>query len=97
MLRARQEKDPYYWLGLGLAHLREARYAQAVHALEHAEALTTGFDEVHRNLAIAYWQNGNPELARKQLAVLDSLHPPGVTQPSDPVIAALSRKVGNAR
>ena len=97
MLRARQEKDPYYWLGLGLAHLREARYAKAVDALEHAEALTTGFDEIHRNLAIAYWQNGNPELARKQLALLDSLLAPGVTQPSDPVIAALSRKVGNAR
>jgi Tfp pilus assembly protein PilF len=93
LLRDRQEKNPYYWLGLGLDYLRDAEYPKAVSALEHAEALTTGFDEVHRNLAIAYWQNGNPDQARKQLAVLASLLPPGVPQSSDPAMAALNRKI----
>ena len=73
ILQARQEKDPYYWLGVGLHHLEEGNYQKAVNALEHAQDLTRGFQEVHRYLAIAYWRAGKPVQAKNQLAVLTSL------------------------
>jgi predicted Zn-dependent protease len=72
-LLAQRERDPYYWLGLGLDHLQQSRDAQAVRALERAQALTTGFDEVHRYLAIAYWRTGQMHRARDQLALLGAL------------------------
>jgi len=73
ILRARQDKDPYYWLGVGLHHLQGGNYQKAVSALEHAQALTRGFQEVHRYLAIAYWRAGKPIQAKNQLSVLTSL------------------------
>ena len=73
ILQARQEKDPYYWLGVGLHHLQEGNYQKAVNALEHAQDLTRGFQEVHRYLAIAYWRAGKPIQAKNQLSVLASL------------------------
>ena len=72
-LQARRDRDPYYWLGLGLEELQQTRYPQAIAALERAQALTTGFEEVHRYLAIAYWRAGKPHMARDQLAVLDAM------------------------
>jgi Tfp pilus assembly protein PilF len=72
-LLSRRERDPYYWLGLGLERLQQAQYAQAVDALEQAQALTSGFEEVHRYLAIAYWRNGQLHKARDQLALLGAL------------------------
>jgi len=73
ILQARQQKDPYYWLGVGLHHLEEGNYQKAVDALERAQDLTRGFQEVHRYLAIAYWRAGNPIHAKNQLSVLASL------------------------
>jgi tetratricopeptide (TPR) repeat protein len=73
ILRARQERDPYYWLGVGLDHLQRGNYQKAVDALEHAQALTTGFQEVHRYLALAYWRAGKQLQAKNQLSVLASL------------------------
>jgi tetratricopeptide (TPR) repeat protein len=73
ILQARQEKDPYYWLGVGLHHLQEGNYRKAVNALERAQDLTRGFQEVHRYLAIAYWRAGKPIQAKNQLSVLASL------------------------
>jgi tetratricopeptide (TPR) repeat protein len=73
ILRARQERDPYYWLGVGLDHLQRGNYQKAVDALEHAQALTTGFQEVHRYLAVAYWRAGKQPQAKNQLSVLASL------------------------
>ncbi len=73
ILQARQEKDPYYWLGVGLHHLQEGNYQKAVNALERAQDLTRGFQEVHRYLAIAYWRAGKPIQAKNQLSVLASL------------------------
>ena len=73
ILQARQEKDPYYWLGVGLHHLQEGNYEKAVNALERAQDLTRGFQEVHRYLAIAYWRAGKRTQAKNQLAVLASL------------------------
>jgi Flp pilus assembly protein TadD len=89
-LLARRERDPYYWLGLGLEQLQQARYAQAVDALERAQALASGFEELHRYLAIAYWRNGQVHKARDQLAILRAL------DPGDAGVAQLSRKVKQA-
>ena len=85
-LKARREQDPYYWLGLGLERLQQARYAQAVDALERAQALTSGFEEVHRHLAIAYWRNGQVHKARDQLKVLSALNR------ADPTVTELGKK-----
>jgi tetratricopeptide (TPR) repeat protein len=73
ILQSRQERDPYYWLGVGLDHLKRGNYQKAVDALEHAQALTTGFQEVHRYLALAYWRAGKQAHAKNQLSVLASL------------------------
>ena len=72
-LHAQRERDPYYWLGLGIDHLRHDRNRQAVRALEQAQQLSNGFEEVHRHLAIAYWRTGQAHKARDQLAVLLAL------------------------
>jgi len=73
ILQARQEKDPYYWLGVGLDQLHRGNYRKAISALEHAQELTRGFQEVHRYLAIAYWRAGKPSQAKDQLSTLASL------------------------
>ena len=72
-LHAQRERDPYYWLGLGIDHLQHDRNRQAVRALEQAQQLSNGFEEVHRHLAIAYWRTGQAHKARDQLAVLLAL------------------------
>jgi Flp pilus assembly protein TadD len=72
-LHARRERDPYYWLGLGIDHLQHGRDRQAVRALEQAQRLSNGFEEVHRHLAVAYWRTGQAHKARDQLAVLLAL------------------------
>lgn len=85
-LAARRDRDPYYWLGLGLRHLEDGRPAQAASALERAQALTAGFVEVHQFLAVAYWRDGRLHEARDQLARLDALGP------GDGKLALLQRK-----
>jgi len=90
MLQARQDMDPYYWLGLGLDSLQRGNYQNAIDALEYAQDLTTGFEEVHRYLAVAYWRAGKQAQAKKQLAVLASMPHEG----SD--FDALSRKINKA-
>jgi len=72
-LHAQRERDPYYWLGLGIDHLQHDRNRQAVRALEQAQQISNGFEEVHRHLAIAYWRTGQAHKARDQLAVLLAL------------------------
>jgi tetratricopeptide (TPR) repeat protein len=89
-LAARRERDPHYWLALGLQRLQDRRWTDAVAALERAQALTSGFDEVHQYLAIAYWRAGKPLLARDQLAILSALGR------SEAQVAKLSRKFDSA-
>lgn len=99
MLRARRERNPYHWLAQGLELLGNNRNAQAVRALERAQALTSGFDEVHQYLAVAYWRVGNKVDAQRQLATLRALDAArNADQPgaADPVIALLSRKFAAA-
>ncbi len=87
LLKSRREQDPYHWIGLGLEQLQNGQNSDAVNSLERAEALTTGFDEVHRALAVAYWRVGKVHKARDQLAVLGALLREG-----DPSVAALNKK-----
>lgn len=91
MVQARRERSPYYWIGIGMDYLRSAQYGSAVRALERAESLAAGFDEVHRNLAIAYWYKGDKPNAQKQLDMLASLIMPDKV---DAGFTALSRKIG---
>jgi hypothetical protein len=67
--------------------LQAGRWADAVAALERAQALTSGFVEVHQYLAIAYWRDGRLHQARDQLAMLGTLDRDGSN------VAALSRKL----
>lgn len=69
-LRSSQEADPHYWTELGRQRLAEGRPADAVRALERAQALSEGFGEVHRQLIAAYLQLGKREKAREQMALL---------------------------
>ncbi len=89
-LRKHDDEDPYFWLGIGLDHLQQNRYSKAIDALERAESLTTGFEEIHRYLAIAYWRNGQQKLADKELATLVSM------RTDDQVVKILSRKLGRS-
>ena len=81
-LLTRRERDPYYWLGLGIVQLRQGQPAQAVESLEQAQSLSNGFEEVHHHLAIAYGRTGQLHKARDQMAVLGGLGrgPSGLAQ-----------------
>jgi tetratricopeptide (TPR) repeat protein len=89
-LRKHDDEDPYFWVGIGLDHLQQNRYSKAIEALERAELLTTGFEEIHRYLAIAYWRNGQQKLADKELATLVSM------RSDDQLVKTLSRKLGRS-
>jgi Tfp pilus assembly protein PilF len=71
-LGAWRERDPYHWIGLGVRHLEGGDIREAIEALEHAREMATGFDEVHRYLAVAYWRAGDARKAREQIALLAS-------------------------
>lgn len=84
-----RERDPYHWIGLGVRHLEDGEIRAAIDALERARAIATGFDEVHRYLAVAYWRAGDGSKAREQIAQL--------AQSGDKVgLAMLRRKIQGA-
>ena len=87
LLTRRQADDPYHWFGLGLTALNAGRYGEAISKLERAAALTSGFEEVHYNLGLAYWRAGQREAAGKQLAALAAINQ------RDPGVAVLSKKM----
>lgn len=68
-----RQSDPVYWVARAEQLLSENRPAEAVRALERAQALTAGFGEVHQKLAVAYAQLGKAEAARNQLALLAAI------------------------
>jgi tetratricopeptide (TPR) repeat protein len=72
-IEAGRERDPYHWIGIGLRHLNEGEIRRAIGALETAKELTSGFDEIHRYLALAYARNGEPAKARDELARVASM------------------------
>jgi tetratricopeptide (TPR) repeat protein len=71
-LAAGRERDPYHWIGIGVRHLEDGELRAAIDALEHAREMATGFDEVHRYLALAYWRAGDAGKAREQIALMAS-------------------------
>jgi Flp pilus assembly protein TadD len=87
LLARLQDEDPYYWMGLGMGALREGRYGAAIRALERAASLTTGFEELHYHLGLAYWRNGQREAAAQQLAAMAAINS------QDPKVAVLSKKL----
>ncbi|MDP2367406.1 hypothetical protein [Rhodoferax sp.] len=72
-IQSRRDIDPYHWIRLGLSHLQAGEYRSAIRALERAQSLTTGFEEVHHYLALAYWRAGERGQADQQLALLSTL------------------------
>ena len=87
LLAKRQDEDPYYWMGLGMAALREGRNRAAIGAFERAVSLTTGFEELHFHLGVAYWRNGQRDAASKQLAAINAINN------LDPGVALLTKKL----
>ena len=74
LLQSRREKDPYYWIGLGMKHLQDGRIRESINALEEAQRLTSGFEEVHRYLSVAYSLAGAQAQSDVQLDLLASLN-----------------------
>jgi len=85
-LKILQERDPYYWLGLGINQIKNQQYSDAIFSLEKASEMTKGFSEIYANLALAYWRTNQPEKARAQLAILKNI------QPENPSVIKLSKK-----
>lgn len=81
-LQQRRTQDPYYWAALGLQHLKDAQFSRAIDALEQAQTLSSGFDEVHRLLAVAYWRGGQTSRADQQLSLMaqSNFDPEGVRE-----------------
>jgi Flp pilus assembly protein TadD len=79
-LQYRRTQDPYYWAALGLQHLKDAQFSRAIDALERAQAFSSGFEEVHRLLAVAYWRDGQRARADQQLSLMaqHNIDPDGV-------------------
>ena len=90
-LGARQELAPYYWIRRGQEALQAQNYRQAIDALEKAQALATGFSEVHRYLALAYLHSGKPDMARAQIATLSRI------DRNDPAVGQLTLKMTAVR
>jgi tetratricopeptide (TPR) repeat protein len=86
LLQSRREMDPYYWIGLGLKYLQDGKNRESIEALEEAQRLTNGFEEVHRYLAVAYWRVGQQAQANEQLDLLASMKGGGAD------VAALRKK-----
>jgi Flp pilus assembly protein TadD len=90
-LEAGRERDPYHWIGLGLRHLHDGEVRRAIGALETAKELASGFDEIHRYLALAYARNGEAGKARDELAAVALL------TGDERLVSKLKRKIGNMR
>ena len=72
-LEARQQMDPYHWIGLALADMEKSDFRRAIDKLERANDIAPSFTEVHRYLAVAYARSGKPEKAREELIALETL------------------------
>lgn len=86
-LTQRQHEDPYYWLGKGINAVESGQWRDAISALERAEKLTTGFEEIHFYLGLAYGRHGQLDAANKQLATMRAINNQG------PSVALLSKKL----
>lgn len=80
MLDRFKEQDPYYWLQIGVQALQRGSLRSAISALEKADELSIGFEDVHFHLGVAYARSGQRVKAAHQLALLDAINhdAPGV-------------------
>nr|WP_314862665.1 tetratricopeptide repeat protein [uncultured Undibacterium sp.] len=74
-IHASNEKNPHYWIGLGMYAMRQNDYRKAITSLEKAQGLASGFGEIHQNLAEAYLKTGNPDRAREEIRKFVNLLP----------------------
>lgn len=74
-IQASNEKNPHYWIGLGMHAMSQQDYRKAITSLEKAQTLASGFGEIHQNLAEAYLKTGNPERAKDELRKFVTLLP----------------------
>lgn len=72
-IRASDEKNPHYLIGLGLHAMSQQRYHEAIDKLERAAQMTNGFAELHQALAEAYNKTGEVEKAKLEIRKLVSL------------------------
>ncbi len=86
-----RDREPYFWIDQGLDQFKAQNYRRAIASLEKAQALATGFSEVHRTLAMAYLQEGEPDKAQAQLTTLAMIND------DDPALSVIHRKILAAR
>ncbi len=86
-LKKRESEDPYHWLALGLDAMREEQFGTAIRYLKRAAELTNGFEEIHRNLSVAYLRTGQTQAAKKQMDILAKINS------DSPWLAKLSKKI----
>lgn len=86
-LRKWQDASPYYWLERGRLALNSGDSAGAVDALERAEALSSGFAELHYLLALTYARAGEADKAQAQMSILRGL------SGQDAALALLAKKL----
>ena len=78
---------------LGIAALDTGRTSEAIFALRRAISTEPGFSGARMELARAYFEAGNPELARPLfVALLDESPPPGVRGVLNSYIAAIDAR-----
>lgn len=78
---------------LGIAAVDTGRTSEAIFALRRAISTEPGFSGARMELARAYYEAGNPELARPMfVALLDEGPPPGVRGVLNSYIAAIDSK-----
>lgn len=85
-LQAMRSGDPYFWIAEGVRWLEDGQPVRAVAALERAQDMASGFGEIHRLLAVAYWRMGQATRAQEQLTLLARL------DQRDPALGKLRRK-----
>jgi tetratricopeptide (TPR) repeat protein len=85
-LQAMRASDPYFWIAEGVRWLEDGQPVRAVAALERAQDMASGFGEIHRLLAVAYWRMGQATRAQEQLTLLARL------DQRDPALGKLRRK-----
>jgi Flp pilus assembly protein TadD len=72
-LEARQASDPYFWMSRALQQIAQKEPQRAVSSLKRAKELAPTFAEIHRFLATAYLQAGEPKKAREEVAQMEHL------------------------
>ncbi|MBC3872871.1 tetratricopeptide repeat protein [Undibacterium flavidum] len=74
-IRASNEKNPHYWIGLGMYAMSRNNFKEAIRSFEKAETMASGFAEIHQNLAEAYMKIGDMDRAKTEIKKLISLVP----------------------